>query len=63
MANYIIVCDEVTGVKGLRYLKGSKVSASDLMPGSIPNLIKIGAIEQEKREQEQEKPKKNQVKE
>lgn len=62
MANYIILFDEVTGVKGLRYLKGSKVAASDLMPGSIPNLLKIGAIEQEKGI-EQEKPKKNQVKE
>ena len=62
MANYIIVCDEVTGVKGLRYLKGSRVAASDFIPGSIPNLIKIGAIEHDKAI-EPVTPKKNQVKE
>lgn len=62
MARFTVLFDEVTGVKGLRYLKGSRVATGDLIPESIPNLIKIGAIEQEK-EIEQEKTKKNQVKE
>lgn len=44
MANYIIVCDEVTGVNGLRHLKGSKVDDSKLISGAIDNLLLTGAI-------------------
>ena len=47
MANYIILSDEVTGVKGLRHFKGQKVDGSVFVDGSIPDLVKIGAIEEE----------------
>lgn len=47
MAKYLILSDEVTGVKSCRHFKGQLVDGSLFIDGSISELIKIGAIEKE----------------
>jgi hypothetical protein len=55
MAKYLILSDEVTGVKSSRHFKGQLVDGALFVDGSIPGLVQIGAIEKEAEKVSKEK--------
>jgi hypothetical protein len=55
MAKYKIIAQEVTGVKGSRYFKNAIVDESQLVKGSIEQLLSAKAISQVEKEAKAEK--------